>query len=409
MELLHKSVVTIHNIKSKPIFSLDISSEIPEYILDNKVYQTLNKYKNLINEIDNIKLWDFCKKLSNEYELLHQCIKNKTSNMGIANYDPISRSFFKMWEICCDFELIDINKQSIKYGALAEGPGGFIECFNFYRRRFCINPQDNISCITLRPYNNDIPGWKKSQRIFKECSEYKISFGKDDTGDIYNIENIKYFAGLFRYQQADIVTGDGGFDFSDDYSNQEILAFRLIFCEAVTGLNILKRGGCMILKFFDLFHKASVDLIYILAHYFENIHIVKPFTSRSANSEKYVVCKGFKGINHVDLKQLYTIVEELSIISKQNKYINRIISNTIPQDFIDIINSANMYFISKQIKSLIKGISYIKEHLNNEDINEIKKQQTIFSLAWCKKYKFPINNRCRFLKDTNSYNYIPNF
>ena len=40
---------------------------------------------------------------------------------------------------------------------------------------------------------------------------------------IYIVENIKHYANLFKDEKADIVTGDGGFDFSDDYSNQEIL------------------------------------------------------------------------------------------------------------------------------------------------------------------------------------------
>ena len=63
------------------------------------------------------------------------------------------------------------------------------------------------------------------------------------------------------------------------------------------------------------------------------------------------------------------------ILSKQHKYVRKIINNKIPRDFIDLIQAANIYFISKQIKSLIKGLSYVKEELNNEDINEIKKQQ----------------------------------
>ena len=98
-----------------------------------------------------------------------------------------------------------------------------------------------------------------------------------------------------------MVTGDGGFDFSDDYSNHEIMAFQLIFCEAVTGLSILKIGGNMVLKLFDLFHHCSLELIYILCCYFDNVYIVKPFTSRSANSEKYIVCKGFRAVSYTHL------------------------------------------------------------------------------------------------------------
>jgi hypothetical protein len=115
------------------------------------------------------------------------------------------------------------------------------------------------------------------------------------------------------------------------------------------------------------------------------------------------------GISPDDLKQLYEIIDELSIISKQNKYAKRIIKNEISDEFKEIIQASNIYFISKQIKSLIKGLSYVKEELNNDDINEIKQQQTVYSLAWCQKYNFPVNTRCRFLNNANNYNYIPNF
>jgi len=409
MELLNKPIVTLNHNSDDMIFNLSLSNDLPEDMINNDLLTILNDYKNMIDDVNNIRIWDFCKKLSNEYELLHHCIKHKNTNLGIANYDPISRSFFKMWEICHDCNIIDLNKENIVYGALAEGPGGFIECFNFYRRRFSkAQPKDIINCITLKPYNNDIPGWTKSQRIFRECNEYNISFGLDDTGDLYNIDNIKHFAEEFT-KKADLVSADGGFDFSSDYSNQEISAFRLIFCEIVTGLSILNVDGHMIVKIFDLYNDATVDLLYMLTRYFDKIHIIKPFTSRSANSEKYIVCKNFKGISTEKLKNLYELVEELSIVNQQNKFVKRILSNDIPEDFLKIIKSINIYFTSKQISSLIKGICYVKEKLNNEDINEIKQQQTIYSLSWCKKYNFPINYRCRHLKENNMYNYIPNF
>ena len=131
MELLNKATIQLNSHSIKPIFSLSIENEIPEPIYDNNPVDILNKYKNMIDDIGNPKLWDFCKKNSNEYELLHHYVKNQRNiNLGIANYDPISRSFFKLWEILKDFDIIDINKKNITYGALAEGPGGFIESFN---------------------------------------------------------------------------------------------------------------------------------------------------------------------------------------------------------------------------------------------------------------------------------------
>jgi hypothetical protein len=410
MELLNKPVLEINNNTQKPILSIKISDKIPEPIYDNDLLNKLNKYKNMIDNIKNIKIWDYCKKLSNNYELLHHYIRNKSTNLGIANYDPISRSFFKFWEILQDFNLIDNKKENITYAALAEGPGGFIEAFNFYRRKYKVgHVEDQINCITLKPYNNEIPGWKNSNRLFKECSNYNISWGVDETGSLYNLENIKYFTKLFKNNKADLVSADGGFDFSSDYSNQEVSATRLVLCEIITGLSILAVNGNMVIKVYDIFQKSTIDIIYLLSYYFDKCHIVKPYTSRAANSEKYLVCKNFKGIEEEELEKLYGIVEEYEIISTQNKYLERIISNKIPADFLDLIYSQNIYHISQQIKCIITAMVYIRLKLNNNEVNNIKNNQTVYSLSWCKKYDFPVNPRCRYLQKNNQYNYIPNY
>ena len=54
-------------------------------------------------------IWNYNKKLINDFELLHIPDKN-FDNMGIADYNPISRAFFKMWEIIHDFNLLDKNR-----------------------------------------------------------------------------------------------------------------------------------------------------------------------------------------------------------------------------------------------------------------------------------------------------------
>ena len=231
----------------------------------------------------------------------------------------------------------------------------------------------------------------------------------DDTGSLYNLENIKYFAKLFKNNKADIVSADGGFDFSTNYSNQEISATRLILCEITTGLSILAKKGNMVIKLYDIFQKPTVEIIYLLSYYFEKCYIVKPYTSRAANSEKYLICKNFKGIDDADLEKLYGIIEEYDIVNAQNKYVDSILSNDLPQDFLDLIYSNNIYHISQQIKSIITALSYIKLKLNNTEVNDIKNNQTIYSFSWCHKYDFPINARCRYLLKDNQYNYIPNY
>ena len=45
---------------------------------------------------------------------------------------------------------------------------------------------------------------------------------------------------------------------------------------------------------FDTFLKSSIDVIFLLSALYEKVYIVKPHTSRAANSERYIVCLGFK-------------------------------------------------------------------------------------------------------------------
>ena len=76
MELLNKPVLTINNIKDNISFNMEIDNYIPKSVLNIEINDKLNKYKSMIDNT-NIKIWDFCKKISNEYELLHHCIRNK--------------------------------------------------------------------------------------------------------------------------------------------------------------------------------------------------------------------------------------------------------------------------------------------------------------------------------------------
>ena len=48
-------------------------------------------------------------------------------------------------------------------------------------------------------------------------------------------------------------------------------------------------------KIFDIFHKETVLLLSILIRSYKNVYIHKPCISRESNSEKYIICKNFKG------------------------------------------------------------------------------------------------------------------
>ena len=61
-----------------------------------------------------------------------------------------------------------------------------------------------------------------------------------------------------------IITGDGGFDFSVDFNDQETSSTRLLFSQICFALTLQKKEGTFILKLFDCFNRSTLDLIYIV-------------------------------------------------------------------------------------------------------------------------------------------------
>ena len=117
----------------------------------------------------------------------------------------------------------------------------------------------------------------------------------------------------------DIITGDGGFDFSIDYNRQEGLAIRLLITQIAYAVAMQNKNGVFILKMFDLFLLPSFQIVYLLSTLYKKVFIIKPNTSRYANSEKYIVCLGFKNTNNLDLVQkFYRILTQFTNTDFEN-------------------------------------------------------------------------------------------
>ena len=299
---------------------------------------------NLKKQIDNVSSeWDIYKKFTNPYEYIHSIISNE-HRFSISKIKPLSRSFYKMIEIFNIFNLVEFNQKSIKTFHLAEGPGGFIEAFIFLRK----NPNDTHYGMTLISDDINIPSWKKSKQFLQKNSNIIIETGIDKTGDLMNKENLIYC--LNKYNNSmDIITGDGGFDFSLDFNKQEEHSINLIFAQICFALAMQKENGSFILKVFDIFTCASIDLLYLLSLCYEKVYVMKPNTSRLANSEKYIICKYFK------LKDSKNIVLKLSTyfdMISNDKLIHRFLNIPISYIYINKLEELNAIFGQQQIENI---------------------------------------------------------
>ena len=98
----------------------------------------------------------------------------------------------------------------------------------------------------------------------------------------------------------DFVTGDGGFDYSINFNQQEEDSLNLIYAQILFAIILQKKGGSFVLKLFDTFTSLCVEFIFLLNYLYDEIYIIKPLTSRPANSEKYIICIRYKMVSNVD-------------------------------------------------------------------------------------------------------------
>jgi hypothetical protein len=182
----------------------------------------------------------------------------------------------------------------------------------------------------------------------------------------------------------DFITAEGGFDFSIDFNKQEENSAKLIFCEICFTLMLQKEGGSFILKVFDLYSSCSLQLLYLLNYLYDEVIIVKPLSSRPANSEKYIVCLRFKIMNN--LKKILD-----KFIENYDSYkITNLFKMKLPNHFIEKMIEINSIFGQNQIENIVSILNYIVDESKNEKTEQIKKTHLSKCAKLCKKYNLPI-------------------
>jgi 23S rRNA U2552 (ribose-2'-O)-methylase RlmE/FtsJ len=313
------------------------------------------------------KEWDACKKMIHLHEYIYT---SSFARMNIGRFDPVSRSYFKMKEMGTEY-LKDI-KTCV---CLAEAPGGFVQCLLETSK----TDIPTIYGITLISDDKRVPYWNRTLIRDERFSDLR---GVKGNGDLIDFENVLSIIRDLGRGSQDLVTGDGGFDNSDDYNNQELNSLPLIYSEIYIALQIQRTGGTFICKLFDTFVKETVILIYLLTQCYDEVHLHKPAMSRLSNSEKYIVCSGYRGLDVTRLNYL------------THHFHDHILDLPIQSSFLATIGRFNEEYSLEQIRSIDKGLGLIRDKkMRYSPTNE----QVRVGEAWCKQYNIPINSRCQYL------------
>jgi 23S rRNA U2552 (ribose-2'-O)-methylase RlmE/FtsJ len=351
-----------------------IVSDANDIIICYSLYNYLHLLKQTIDEY--YEYWDILKKITNPYEYIHTIVPNH--KCSLCKHKPLSRSFFKMIEIIDTFSFLN-EHTNIQSFHLAEGPGGFIEAFNYKRN----NKQDTYYGMTLISDNINIPSWKKATQLLSNNKNIKIEYGASKTGDLFLKENLIYCYKKY-FRTMDYITADGGFDFSLDFNNQEDMSFKLILSQVFFALVMQKQGGNFILKIFDVFKIKTIEVIYLLCNLYENVFIFKPNTSRCANSEKYIICRNYKNNNK---KIITNIIENFDLLINKVDMIYSLFNIQFNQLFITKLQEINSIYGQQQLENIKNTINLIREfkilniqyNLLNNNYNSFLKYLNIFN------------------------------
>lgn len=354
-------------------------------------YKSLNCILNNIlttwkNKIDNNPLWDDAKKITNEYEFIFSSFKSyHTSTLTVKR--PLSRAYFKLWEMLHRFSVLESQK-SYNTAHIAEGPGGFIEAICDYSDMYNVH-LENIYGITLIEDNMKVPKWKLKENYLSRYPIH-IDHGTENNGDMYVLENIDDFVNRV-VNKCDFITADGGFDFSNDFNRQEEDSYSLMLSEMYTAIRIQNTNGNFILKVFDLFSLDTLYLISIVSVLYESFSIVKPITSRPANSEKYILFQTFKSDESLQAEVLSTLREA---ISTKNK--NIVASCCHAHTVIKVLKQItyyNIYYTCRQMLYIKKTLSTMQKIASSTHNNAKSHIKTTLHTnkqkckLWCQKFK----------------------
>ena len=350
-----------------------------------RVYQVVNSYETYVDDYEE------------SISIVSKTFFNLSESVNI-----LSRAFYKLWEIFYFFDIIDIEEKEFVSAHLAEGPGSFIQATMHYRSMYAKkhSKNDNYHAITIHGENEDnslelekefvdFYSKEKPQRVFiHKTYSKKISraIKNKDNGDITKTKTVENFKKDIT-KKVNLVTGDGGFDWDNENIQEQECAI-LIYSQIVAAINIQKKGGHFILKMFEMFTNLSVKFILLLKYFYNDVYIIKPFTSRESNSERYVICKNFK-FSEKDIetisKSMLLSLDTIDVYKNDKLYFLYDIfpSINIPDKLTLNIVSINKQITNQQFCVINQMMEYLDEsNFHGEKYMKYKERQINSTKYW---------------------------
>lgn len=300
----------------------------------------------------------------------------------------ISQAWLKMYEIITDCDLIPTNRKgTYRTFHICEAPGTFINCINNY-----IHTKTNYDAFEWKAQSLKPKGaMSKATTIgdtYGLIKRYpdKWDFGIDDTGDITNIENIKYYAKMAKDMNINLMTSDCGLPMGDTKY------YQVAYASYVSILYSLPQNGTLLYKVLSPIDVPLIwNLIYITYTNFKEMYFFKP-VQNSQSREFYIIGKGYLGTDQKILDKLLSLIpkfDESGVGSKFNKEEYDLFNDTYTEEFVIQVQNICERLASNYVNSIERIIYYVDnvDSLGKDYKKHIESYMKEKNEDWIRKYK----------------------
>lgn len=408
-------------------FELKTTKKIPEqYIID---YRKINKYKKIYDLNENLKGFDY--RIQPSY-LLHSDVDNypklldDLSGNKLERYQLYNFAFNNMYKkkVLTFGSITNISSMS-NNDTIIEHPLNKI--INGIRKKY--NPTLNEKDIYINFRDSKIINDRNNfteKNIKKKDITYVTNGRKNPYythfGDLCNYNDISNFNTHLKnnnYKIDNMYILTTPFYHNDRKSIREnIFIFQMLNSIIVTLLNMNKEGN-LILFTHIISNKTSIDYLYLLSNFFEDVYLYKDQGSLKSSFMLYIICNNFRGLNEDDNKKILDLLNNINKIdhdcgyklypsiksniinyniqlNKNNNQIKKDIflsnllnikmNNYIKTEWFNTLKS----FYKKYYNYYNKWMIFVSKVYNKIKPDELIKYQLNYCLEFCINNKLPI-------------------
>ena len=159
-------------------------------------------------------------------------------------------------------------------------------------------------------------------------------------------------------------------------------------------------GGTLLMKMFTMFEESIVCVLYLLNSCFDAVNVFKPCTSKSGNSEIYVICLNFAGENK--LGEVWPSLQKPLRAGNADKSMFSL--GDIDQTFLQQVSDCSTYFMEKQICTINENV----KHFGRKSFFELAKLKHVHECVtkhFVETYRIAsIPNELRIVRNVNISN-----